>query len=66
MKFNTVATSFGCNAEGVVCENDSIVLSGLPQLEAVSKYGHPLMAIYILPINHNFQAGYTIIVKWMR
>ncbi|QFZ54774.1 hypothetical protein FEZ18_08170 [Oceanihabitans sp. IOP_32] len=39
MKFNTVATSFACNAEGVVCENDSIVLSGLPQLEAVSKYG---------------------------
>lgn len=36
MKFNTVASSFGCNTEGVVCENDSIILSGLPDLEAVS------------------------------
>jgi len=39
MKFNTVSSAFGCDIEGIVYENASVILSGLPDLEAVSKDG---------------------------
>lgn len=39
MKFNTVASSFGCDIEGVVYENATAIFSGLPDLEAVSRDG---------------------------
>ncbi len=39
MKFNTVESSFGCSDEEIVYENPTVIFSGLPDLEAVSKDG---------------------------
>jgi hypothetical protein len=39
MKFNTVASKFTCSDEGVIYENATAIISGLPDLEAKSKDG---------------------------
>ena len=37
MKFNTVESMFGCSDQGVIYTNANSILSGLPDLEALSK-----------------------------